>query len=818
LKKPAKYSFFIFLILCSLFSRPLNAQFYNGHQMTFGKNRVQYGKTFWQFYRYKRYDVYFNEYGKELALYTNKVAEKELQKTEAFFDYTLDKRLIFLVYNKLADFRQSNIGLISGNDEYNTGGVTKIVNNKVFLYFEGDHKNYDKQIRASITEVLINEMLYGTDLKENMTNSTLINLPEWYRAGLISYASEKWNLDIDNKVRDGILNKKFKKFNQLEGDEAIVAGHSFWKFIADSYGENVIPNIIYLTRINKNVNSGFLYVIGFNVKELSEQWLDYYNSKYTAASPNTNDPKDVKLLKRPRKTRVYSQIKINPANKFIAYTTNESGQYKIWLYNIATGKTKRIFKKEHQLDQIPDRSFPVLCWNPSGRILAFFTEEQGGMKLYYYNLSTQELESRNFFYFEKVLDFSFSGDGLNFVFSGVQNGRTDIFVFNLGSATTEQITNDLADDRNPRFLENDKKIIFSSNRTNDTLKAYNPDEILASTYDLYLYDYAAKSKTLLNVTSTPYFDETEPIVLGNKEFLYLGDNSGIVNRYLARFDSTISSVDTLVHYRYFSRTAPVTNYSTSILNHDVNTKYAVATDALLNAGRQYIYDTPLKLESAAGQVKNTEFRKTLTSQIRRTDSLNRIKKEVIPLDQLGRQTNLGVKIDTSVFSSKLVDINNYVFEEEKLNYFNTLLANKNIEVKRDTSRAHNLPKLRIYETSFYTNSLVSQVDFNFLNASYQAYTGGAVYYNPGFNMLFKLGTNDLFEDYKIIGGVRFASDFNSNEYLLSFEDLKKRLDKQIIFHRQAFKNVIVDPNSVFDTWIKQSPMKPCILFAIRLAR
>jgi hypothetical protein len=69
-------------------------------------------------------------------------------------------------------------------------------------------------------------------------------------------------------------------------------------------------------------------------------------------------------------------------------------------------------------------------------------------------------------------------------------------------------------------------------------------------------------------------------------------------------------------------------------------------------------------------------------------------------------------------------------------------------------------------------------------------------------MLFKLGTNDLFEDYKVIGGVRFASDFNSNEYLLSFEDLKKRLDKQIIFHRQAFRNVITDPNNTYDTWIK----------------
>jgi hypothetical protein len=64
------------------------------------------------------------------------------------------------------------------------------------------------------------------------------------------------------------------------------------------------------------------------------------------------------------------------------------------------------------------------------------------------------------------------------------------------------------------------------------------------------------------------------------------------------------------------------------------------------------------------------------------------------------------------------------------------------------------------------------------------------------NMLFKVGTNDLFEDYRIIFGYRFTIDFESNEYLLSFEDLKSRWDKQYIYHRQAFKNS-TDNNTVF---------------------
>jgi hypothetical protein len=63
-------------------------------------------------------------------------------------------------------------------------------------------------------------------------------------------------------------------------------------------------------------------------------------------------------------------------------------------------------------------------------------------------------------------------------------------------------------------------------------------------------------------------------------------------------------------------------------------------------------------------------------------------------------------------------------------------------------------------------------------------------------MLFKVGTQDLFEDFKLIGGVRFGADFESNEYLLSFENLKKRLDKEIIFHRQVYQTPTQDYYSV----------------------
>ena len=84
--------------------------------------------------------------------------------------------------------------------------------------------------------------------------------------------------------------------------------------------------------------------------------------------------------------------------------------------------------------------------------------------------------------------------------------------------------------------------------------------------------------------------------------------------------------------------------------------------------------------------------------------------------------------------------------------------------------------------------MVTQVDFGFMNESYQVFTGNAFYFNPGFNILTKVGAIDLFEDYKITAGIRFSVDFESNEYLLSIENLKQRVDKQYIYHRQVFES------------------------------
>ncbi len=790
----------IFLAYCFvLLSQFVHAQFYSGSQMEFGKNRVQFDEPrLWQWYKYDKYNVYFYMGGKELAMYTSERASKYIEKIEKMLDYNLDDKIEFIVFNKQSDFRQSNIGL-EYEEPYNVGGVTKIVGSKVFLYFNGDHDDFDKQIRADIAEVLINQMMFGGNVKDVVKNSTLLTLPNWYIRGLVDYIANDWDTEIDARVKDGILAGKYKKFNGMEGVDALYAGHSIWNYIAETYGKSVISNILYMTKVTRNIESAFLFVLGVSMKNLTSEWMLYYSDRYTEKDSTKKLPAN-SLLKKPKVTRVYQHYKISPDGNYAVYTTNESGQYKVWLYDFKKQKAKRIMKREQKLDRPVDYSYPLVQWHPTGERISIITERKGELLLTYYNMQSHKRETPiKIFNFEKVVDFSYSDDGRQFVMSAVQNGQSDIFVYTPGAGNSEQITKDIYDDLMPRFMANSTKIIFSSNRPNDTIRfaaAYQAnlkDRFLPKDHtDLFIYNYKTKSPVLRKVTNTPLISETYPFEFDEKHLCFLSDENGIRNRYLGVLDSAISYVDTAEHYRYFTRTYPITNYSRNIQEQDINLKSKKISEVIFNDRkyRLFMQDLPSSTAELNTPLVNTTYRalslKQAAKELEPKKDSEPKSVEVVKI-VITEQPATPEKKDTSG-----IDIDNYTFENEPKTNTVTPAPVAITQTSPDTSsaktedRGFQFPQQRNYFVFFSTDYVVTQIDNSFLNASYQKFTGpGPIFLSPGFTGFFKLGLSDVFDDYKITGGVRISSDLNSNEYYMSYENRLKRLDKQIILHRQA---------------------------------
>ena len=776
--------FFVFTF-SFLFSIQIFSQFYNGHQMKFGKNRLQYNDFVWQYYRSKKFDVYFYQDGQQFANFVYNVAKEHIYDLEYFFQYEMKKKLQIIVYNKLTDFRQSNIGLKSSSDEYNIGGTTQVVDNKLFVYYPGNKKEFEKQIRENISKVFLNEVLFGASFKSRIANTTLMSFPPWFLDGLASYLSEEWSVQIDNKVRDGILSERFMYFNSLTGDEAKIAGHSIWFFIAKKYGKNTIPNIIYITKLSKNSESGFYFVLGLSMKYLSMEWYNFFDEMYYKDNLRRNKIDFENAIKKVKKSRKYSHFIINPVDSTkVAYVTNELGKVKIYIEDIETKKRIKVVRRGHKLQQIVDFTNPVIAWHPSGTILAYTDEYKGKVMFYLFDLETKKTDLRVLVGVDKVLSMNYSKKGFNIVMSVVRNGNTDIVVYNVVGNTFVNITEDVADDLNPVFVDNDKNIIFSSNRKKPINPA-NEDTLLQKNYDLFLANFKGKPISKLSkltaITKTPLSNETSALQIGNNKYFHLSDSLGIVNFMVSKYDSTISFIDTSIHYRYFTTTYPVSNFERNVEEFNYVGRDKIATIFFKNGKNVLPFlKSSEYFDAVAVKAETTHFKK----QLLKSEAIKKKKKQIEKqIDTTRYLLDHYPRIDTSN-----IDINNYIFtiSSERIN--SVVLSNShNLDTITEKDKKERKPFL--YFTSFYNNYVVNQIDFGFLNTSYQAFTGNAIYFNPGLNVLFKIGALDLFENYRITSGFRFSGNFESNEYLLSFENLKKLVDKQWVFHRQSYLNV-----------------------------
>lgn len=272
----AKFSriFFISLIFI-LPAIVANAQV---NAVTFGKNRVQYKKLKWQYYQTQNFYVYFYAGGQELAKYTAQAAEKELPQLEAAAEYSLQRRANIILYNDFADKQQTNIGLES--DLLNSGSVTKLVNNKMVVYYDANHYNLRRQIRQGIADVITKNVLFGDDIGEVAGNQTLLDLPVWFTDGYVAYLGENWSTDLDDELKSEILSGNYNKFSKLAFDKPLLAGHAFWYYIEEKYKKENVTYFLYLARIYKNLNKASRQITKVSFKQLQRDFMEYQDNKY----------------------------------------------------------------------------------------------------------------------------------------------------------------------------------------------------------------------------------------------------------------------------------------------------------------------------------------------------------------------------------------------------------------------------------------------------------------------------------------------------------------------------------------------------------
>jgi hypothetical protein len=791
----------------------------------FGKNRLQFKKFKWQYYQSRNFNTYFSQNGEDLAKFVLQVAEEELPDIENFTEYGMQRRANIVVYNSFVDMQQSNIGL--GIDWQNTGGATKFVNNKMVVYFNGDHADLRKQIRQGIARVITDNILFGEDLGEFAGNQALLDLPKWLTDGYVDYAAENWSTALDDELKSEILGGEYRSFYQFAFVKPRLAGHAFWYYIQEKYKKENVTYLLYLARVYKNLNRASMQVCKNKFKDVLGEFMEYQDEKYnndiSRRKPYPKGQAIESFEVTPRKD--YYRINVNPQKKNSSYALVEfnKGIVKVNLYEDFDVTT--ILKygyRSYQNETNPD--YPLIAWDPKGTRLTVIYTHEGHIKLFVYDLVTRiknpklDLTEE----FQHIQDVKYMLDSRTLLLSAVKNGHTDIFTYNLENDKITQVTNDVYDDLDPTFVSFPGKtgIIFSSNRPAADTKGGDTSLPSHNRYNIFLitnFGNKAELNQVTQLSNLKYGNARYPTPYNANHFTFISDENGVANRYAGFFTSKAEGLDTLVLIAGDILRNPSEKEIDSVLK--VYKKQDVDSVAVVAISKDSAYTFPLTNYETNVFESRIAGENNQVSEVTRQGTDKTLYKLKIDENTL-RRRNITVPPTTymkSVVMADKIDPNKEsIYDKpmptDSIEKQNDIFQNEFENEKADSNRLQGkiVEGLEPIKTNSLKNAKLypyKPVKFGaeygglgFSNAilfnRYQKYQGGAGPIRLGsetpLNGLLKLGTSELMEDVKFTGGLRLSTNLKDNEWLFSYENYKRRFDWALTYYRNVLHDADYD--------------------------
>jgi len=247
-----------------------------GFHDQFGKNRLQYKEFNWKFYYSNNFEVYFYKDGEGIAKDAIEYLENEFSRiTETIGHPPYSKTRVFL-YNSVSDKQQSNVGL-TGQD-FSVGGQTNFVTSQIEVSYSGNLQTFKEKLIYRVTNMMIEEMLFGGSVAEMFQSSFSTPLPVWFTSGAAAYISKGWSKESDDFAREYVSSNLTNKFNKLDKQHAILLGQSIWNFVARQYGQRDISNILNLARIIRNEENSIERSLGLPFNRFIADWRAFYSA------------------------------------------------------------------------------------------------------------------------------------------------------------------------------------------------------------------------------------------------------------------------------------------------------------------------------------------------------------------------------------------------------------------------------------------------------------------------------------------------------------------------------------------------------------
>jgi hypothetical protein len=737
----------IFILLFSVLICGVNILNSQNALEVFGKNKIQYNDDLFDWWIYETKDFVIYWYGKSrpTAQFCIEIAETENNQVQKLFEYHLRDKIELVVYADASDLSQSNINLDGNINEKSWSQEPKIKDQKLLIYFDGDHEHLRNLLRSGITQLYFNSMFSGTALQDVVQKVVSFRLPEWFEKGLIKYLANGWKLEDQISFYKIWNRKSFKKFSNKNPE---LAGQSFWNYLISTFGEQAISNWLYMTRIQKDIQTAARLVFSLSFTELQSEWFNFYNSQSVYTNLNTNLNR-VRLKSEEQITNIQESF-IHPE---LILSTQQNGKARIRFWNKENNKLHKAFKSGTRSKlQKTDLNYPIYFEDSASQTSYILYEKKNRVRLNIYNSTFKLIEQ---YTLPEEIQGIYSAKSINkdvFIFSGNTNGYSDIMYYSIKSRQFKKITDDIWDDLDVQVLKFNglNKIVFRSNRPFSGNHQNKIDSVLPLGR-FAIYSIVFDQKQVRNLETLEFeipMKTIRKLNLLQSNFLINIDDQDR-NRWLIQSNNALYEI---LPEQQINILSSLTKSNDLFYLLNEKDKYYLNSlsakdrwsQSLYNKGNQKLSDQTDSSIITSNDLKlDTSF---FQSQFGNPPNILEI------LSEFDKKTNKNHQSKFSSFSKYL-----------KYDYPNNSEFNSNLAIA--------------YRNRFWLEELSSTVNNDLLFSGLNTFSGtSAAFEPPPFGILLKTKATELFENYSFEGGLRVPTSFNGLEAYLLFDDRKKRFD------------------------------------------
>ncbi|MGV3589911.1 MAG: peptidase MA family metallohydrolase [Adhaeribacter sp.] len=495
----------------------------------FGRNKAQYKKLDFEVLETPHFEIYHYLKNKNVPNELGQASERWYTWHSKILGHRFKQQNPLIFYNHHADFQQTTV--ISGLLGTGTGGVTEGLRNQVIMPLTASNQQTDHVLGHELVHAFQYDMLLNND---STSANNLNNIPLWMVEGLAEYMSiGRVDAHTAMWMRDAVLNKDIPSVDDLYRKQHLYFpyryGQALWAYIAGLYGDNIIAPLFRATG-KYGVTRGMLSTLGSDDKGISRAWKNALIDYYTPFMKDTTAVVGKRLISEKNGGQMNVSPALSPDGKYVAFISERNViSTDLYIADAQTGKIIKRISNNFQRSHIDEISFLEAAgtWSPDSKQFASIIFSKGRTNLLVLDVArgrtVREIEIPGVEYINNA---AWSPDGRSILISGLVEGRSDLYLYDLNTKKVENLTNDAHSDLQPAWSADGRQIVFASDRGGAeriNLGGY-------SAYRLCTLDLATRQVNVLDIF--PGADNLNPqFGPDNNRIYFLSNADGMRNLY-----------------------------------------------------------------------------------------------------------------------------------------------------------------------------------------------------------------------------------------------------------------------------------------------